>query len=53
MISLEQEKIAVIRQMHDHEHKTFRAIAAELGISKSQAQRLHGLGSPRRETGHS
>ena len=37
------EKIAAIKQMHDHEGKTFRAIAAELGISKSQAQRLHGL----------
>ena len=37
------EKIATIKQMHDQEGKTFRAIAGELGISKSQAQRLHGL----------
>jgi hypothetical protein len=27
-----QRQIAVIRQMHDHEGKTFRAIAAELNI---------------------
>ena len=39
-----QEKIAAIKQMHDRAGKTFRTIAAELNISKSQAQRLHSLG---------
>lgn len=42
----QREQIAGIKRMHDHGKMTFRQIAAEIGISKSQAQRLFTQWTP-------